>query len=96
MRKLFVVKAAKAADAEITLYPKIDNSISRDVNIVLPNTIVGEQHEYLVYINDLTKKLEKNNIILLEQYRCESEKFLSSENKLFSSLYSYGYYKFLI
>jgi hypothetical protein len=86
----------KILDAEITLYPKIDNSISRDVNIVLPNTIVGEQHEYLVYINDLTKKLEKNNIILLEQYRCESEKFLSNENKLFSSLYSYGYYKFLI
>ena len=81
-------------DAEITLYPKIPNTFSRDVDIKLPNTIVGEQHEYLVYINDLTKKLEKNNIILLEQYRCESEKFLSKENKLFSSLYSYGYYKY--
>jgi hypothetical protein len=63
------------------------------VDITLPDTIVGTQTEYIVHINDLTQKLFKHNILLIEQNRCEKEKLLSNSSLLFSSLYSYGYYK---
>jgi SAM-dependent methyltransferase len=85
-------KTKTISDAQIILHPK-SKSFGRMVDITLPDTIVGTQTEYVVHINDLTQKLLKHNILLIEQNRCEKEKLLSNSSLLFSSLYSYGYYK---
>lgn len=79
--------------AKLILYDQpADRSLGRPLDFILPDTIVGEQREYLVHLADLTMRLEKYDIYLKEVYRAEDEKFLSVNNRLFSSMYSYGYY----
>lgn len=65
-----------------------DNTLT----IKLPNTIVEEQTEFLVFIKELEK--ECPNLILTEFNRCNKEKLLNESNLLFSSLYSYGIMKY--
>lgn len=75
--------------AKIRLYPK-EESGRRAVDFILPDTIVGEQREYVVHIQDLVNRLEKEKIFLKEFSKAEEEKLLIKDAKLFSSLYSYG------
>ena len=76
--------------AKIHLYPRQPNSFTRDVDFFLPDTIVGEQREYIVHLKDLVTKLEKYNIKLVSYHRADQEQLLSEEAKIFSLLYSYG------
>jgi len=79
--------------AEMHLYPKRAPPLGRPLDFTLPGTIVGdEQREYIVHIQDFTSRLAKYGIYLHEIHRAESEKLLSEENKLYSSMYSFGYY----
>jgi len=80
------------ATANIHLYPKLQLPFGRPVDFILPNTIVGEQREYIVHLQDFTSRLGLYGIHLYELHRAESEKLLSEENSLFSSMYSFGYY----
>lgn len=81
------------ASANLHLYPSpVDVNYGRALDFVLPNTIVGEQREYLVHLQDFTLRLAKYGINLYEVHRAEGERLLSKSNELFSSLYSFGYY----
>jgi SAM-dependent methyltransferase len=64
----------------------------RQLDITLPDTIVGEQHEYIVHLADFTSRLARYGIHMREIHRAETEKLLSDDNMLFSSMFSYGYY----
>jgi len=86
--------------ADLHLYPKENRYYEqptrglygRSLDFFLPDTIVGQQREYLVHIADFTSRLSQYGINLHELHRAEGEKLLSKENMLFSSMYSYGYY----
>jgi len=78
--------------SQIKLYPQNNEDFSREVDFILPETIVGEQREYLVRINDLSSRLQKYGINLTLKAPATDEKLLSKECMLFSSLYSYGFY----
>lgn len=81
------------ASANLHLYPKPDDvKYGRALDFVLPDTIVGDQREYIVHLQDFTLRLAKYGINLYEVHRAEGEKLLSESNALFSSLYSFGYY----
>lgn len=80
------------ATATLHLYPNPPLGFGRAIDFILPDTIVGEQREFLVHLNDLSLRLEPYGIILAELHRAEGEKLLSESNMLFSSMYSYGYY----
>jgi SAM-dependent methyltransferase len=79
--------------SNIHLYPKIGIPFGRPLDFILPDTIVGEQREYIVHIQDFTSRLEKYGIYLHKFHRAEGEKLLSEENFLYSSMYSFGYYE---
>lgn len=55
--------------------------------------IVGKQWEFLVDLNKLTKKLQVYGIDIGEKRAATDELLLSKEAMLYSSLFSYGYYK---
>lgn len=83
--------------ADLHLYPRPTNTwegglYGRPLDFNLPDTIVGQQREYLVHIADFTSRLSQFGINLYELHRADGEKLLSKENTLFSSMYSYGYY----
>ena len=82
----------KIVTADITLYPRPSPPFGRPVDFILPETIVGEQREYIVHLNDFTLRLAQYGIHLHEVNRAESEKLLSEENAIYSSMYSFGYY----
>jgi hypothetical protein len=63
----------------------IEKDSKLEINI--PDSIVGEQTEWLVRISDLMARLDYE---LLEVFRADNEKFLPEEYKLFSNLYTYG------
>jgi len=80
-------------DAKMHLYGRSEDvKFGRALDFSLSNTIVGDQREYLVHIQDFTLRLEKYGITLYEIHRAEGEKLLSESNSLYSSMYSYGYY----
>lgn len=80
------------ATANIKLYPKKEGDIGREVDFILPDTIVGEQREYVVKLDELTKRLETYGIFLHKLEKADTEKFLSEDNKIYSALYSFGQY----
>ena len=80
------------ADATIKLYPKNVSPYGRAVDFFLPDTIVGEQREYLVHLADLMSRLQQYGIVAKEVRRAEDEKLLSQSGRLYTSLFSYGYF----
>lgn len=64
---------------------------TKQVNFVNSITKVS-YNENLVYLSDLTLKLNDYDIFMYEINRCETEKLLNELNSIFSSLYSFGYY----
>lgn len=86
------IKEITISTSKIQLHPKSPPPLGRAVDFILPNTIVGEQREYIVHLKDLTDKLSKYGIYLTDFHKADDEKLLSESNKLFTSLYSYGYY----
>ena len=66
----------------------------QELDVYFPNSIVGEddkpQTEWIVHIDQLSKKLANYGFNLIEFDRADKELLLSSEGKLLSSLYSYG------
>ena len=101
------VSDKRIATADIHLYPRPVTPViprengqdeqnrplfGRPLDFVLPDTIVGDQREYLVHIHDFTRRLATYGINLRENHRAEGERLLSPGNALFSSMYSYGYY----
>ena len=55
--------------------------------------IVGKQWEFLVHLDDLTSKLEKYGIVLRAKRSAVDEQLLSVPAKLYTSLFTYGYYE---
>jgi SAM-dependent methyltransferase len=90
----------KILSADIHLYPPPFEeaagrhlvSLGRPIDFILPDTIVGEQREYIVHLEDFTRRLSVYGINLHEIYRAEGEKLLTKDNALFSSMFSLGYY----
>ena len=80
----------KLADVDIHLYPNVP--FGREVDFNIPDTIVGNQREYIVHISDFTRKLENYGIHLYEEHKADKEKLLTEDNLLLSSMYTYGYY----
>ena len=66
------------------------NQDDKSVDITLKGTIVEQQHEWLVRLNDLSFSLGGSNMIMSNRYRADQELFLSSFGKALSSLYTYG------
>lgn len=65
--------------------------------IDLPGTIVQQQTEYLVFINDLIILLrqlsEKRAWTMEETFRADQEQFLTNSELIFTKMYSYGLIK---
>lgn len=80
------------ATAQLHLYPRPNVGFGRPIDFFLPDTIVGEQREYIVHLRDLSLRLAQYGFTLAEVHRAEGERLLSDSNSLFSSMYSYGYY----
>lgn len=80
------------ADAKLHLHEQSLPPYGRALDINLPGTIVGQQREYLVHLNDFTSRLAEYGIELQELHRAEGELLLSEPNKLYSSLFSFGTY----
>lgn len=91
-----------------TFAPEMDLTLSRVIGpatitleepvvyFSLPGTIVGQQEEYLVRIGDLVQRLGAYGIELASYYRAQEERFLSPENALFTSLYSFGHFQWRV
>lgn len=82
----------KILSADIHVHPRFPIPFGRPVDFILPNTIVGHQLEYIVHIEDFTRRLSAYGINLHEIHRAEGEKLLTEDNALFSSMFSFGYY----
>ena len=83
----------RVGSADITLHPQSTLiPYGRAVDFILNDTIVGAQREYVVLLNALTEKLDVFGFELTEIHRAEGEKLLQSDQYLYSSIYSYGYY----
>ena len=74
---------------------KYDNK-TKQVNIDLKNTIVKNQTEWLVRLDDIDISLTPDNVVMDTRYRADQEEFLSSFGKKLSSLYTYGRFLRLI
>lgn len=63
--------------------------------INIPGTIVQNQTEWLVFLDDLIVRARKWNahLNMIEVRRADSEKFLTREESLFSQMYSYGVFE---
>jgi len=63
-----------------------------ELHIHIEDTIVSDQNEYLVYLDDLYSRLEKLGFSEKLDFfkRADKEKFLTEAERLFSSMYSYG------
>lgn len=81
------------SEARLHLYPRFPQPhFGRPLDFILPDTIVGDQREYLVHLQDFTLRLAAHGINPYEMHRAEGEKLLSDDSALFSSMYSFGYY----
>lgn len=82
------------AGTEMLLHPKPENINSgRVLNINIPNSIVGDQTEWLVKIDDLVSRLSEYGFELISWKPASREDMLPNESKILSSLYSYGIIK---
>lgn len=63
---------------------------SRSIYIDLPGTIVQDQLEYLVYLNDLRLSLRDYGFKLSDRHRAQDELFLNQGEKILTSLYTFG------
>ena len=63
---------------------------SNKIFIDIKDSIVRNQEEYLVRLSDLTIRLNKYGFISNEIYTADTNKFLSSAESLFTSLFSFG------
>jgi len=86
------ITTKQIGSATVYLYPPSQLGFGRAVDFSLPNTIVGDQREYIVHIDDFTLRLQRYGIYLNEIHRAEGEKLLTQEEQLYSSMYSFGYY----
>lgn len=88
------IKDLQVADAAMHLYEKNkDIKKGRLLRFTLKNTIVGDQHEFLVKLSDLTLRLEKYGFSLMELHKADKQLLLPDDKQLYSSMYSYGYYQ---
>lgn len=71
-------------------YDDTKNPPTLDINI--DNTIVQNQTEWLVYIEDLSVVLERYGFNLRYVHRADKENFLSLHEQIFTSMYTYGIY----
>ncbi len=85
--------------ARMHIYPKPDDPFyGRPLDFTLYKSvgkasIVGEkQREYIVYLADLTERLAEYGFVMTEKLPATDE-MLSETAKLYSSLYSYGWYQ---
>lgn len=78
---------------KIHLYPKSSPPFGRPVDFILPGTIVGEQREYVVHLQDFLERLQKYGFSQTSREVANKEPLLSQINKEYTSLYSYGSYK---
>jgi hypothetical protein len=62
----------------------------RKVWINIPNTIVEDQTEWLVKIDDLQIRLEKYGFSLRSIERADKEGFLTQAERVYTTMYSYG------
>lgn len=62
----------------------------RKVWINIPNTIVEDQTEWLVKIDDLQIRLEKYGLSLRSLERADKEGFLTQTERVYTTMYSYG------
>ena len=83
----------KFKDAEYEVFEEENSGFGRKVHVSLPGTIVEEQDEWLVKLDDLALRLEKHGILLKEVHRASHEKLLPKEALIYTSLYSYGYFE---
>ena len=89
--------------ARLHLYPPIsppwrsirtsEPQFGRPLDFWLPDTIVGEQREYLVHLKDLTERLARYGFDLGNFHQAiEKNLLLNEDNKLYTSMYTYGQY----
>ena len=60
------------------------------INIDIKDSLVQNQDEWLVHLSDLSNKFSKYNISLNYKKRAIDQNFLSENEHIFTSLYSYG------
>jgi SAM-dependent methyltransferase len=65
----------------------------RKYEVVIPDSIVGTQTEYKVFLDDLTTGFSPE-MFLAENNIADSEKLLASGQYEYSKLFSYGYYDY--
>lgn len=66
----------------------------RPLDFKLPDTIVGDQEEYIVHLDDLTNKLKSYGFVLKETKIADGrDELLSNENRIYSSMYVSGFYQ---
>ena len=83
--------------ASFEIKNKTNSNFNNKISITIDESITAsEQDEYLVFIDDLTLKLEKYNFQLKFIKHANEEKLLTDDQKLYSSLYTYGYYQQII
>jgi len=63
---------------------------NRMVNVHVNDSIVTEQDEYLVYLDDLANRLGELGFEEMDRTCCDKERFLSIPERAFSSLFTYG------
>lgn len=86
-------KKVSFGNTTLTIGLPVEPPKGRSLHVSMPeDTIVGEQDEYLVRLGDLQLRLMDEFIKLEELHRAEGERFLSDHEKLFSTLYSFGYF----
>lgn len=88
------IKDLQIADAVMHLYEKNkDTRKGRALRFILNDTIVGDQHEFLVKLSDLTIRLNKYGFSLMEIHKADKQLLLPKDKQLYTSMYSYGYYQ---
>lgn len=81
-------------DVTYTWKKKTNTHFGNKMLVTIPNTIVGnDQVEFMVYIDDLTEKLQFFGFELKMIEKANKEYILSPIQLAYSQMYSYGYYK---
>lgn len=86
--------SVSVAGCNLFLHPKPqDVNFGRVLDINIPNSIVGDQTEWLVKIDDFVSRLAGYGFELISWKPASKEDMLPFESKILSSLYSYGIIK---
>lgn len=95
VRQLFTgdTKSIVLYPVSMKLVAETGTPFGNQLDIVFPKTIVGEQTEYLVYMNALTERLAKYGFTLEWTKVADAEKLLTPEQMKLSSCYTYGVYR---